>query len=82
MDSNPPGPEPSRAKNLRKIDNLVVGIAVAILCYMFLPLNGLVMKSSWGVATGRKASTQKPGIVLGIVRQSKCLPRLVKIPLL
>ena len=69
----------SRTKNLRKFNNLAVGIAVATLCYMFLRLNGLVVKSNWAVVMRRKASMQKPGIVLGIVRQSKYSPRLVQI---
>jgi hypothetical protein len=70
----------SRTKKLRKINSLAVSTAIATHCF-FLPLNGLVVKSRRRVATPRNASMQKPGIVLGIVRQSKFSPQLVEIPL-
>ena len=67
----------SRTKNSRKFNNIAVGVVIATYCYMFLLLNGLLAKSNQSVATGRNASMQRPGIVLGIVRQSKFSPQLV-----
>lgn len=69
----------SRTKNLRKINNLAMGISVATHCYMFLLLNRVVVKSSRSVVMRRNASMQKPGIVLGIVRHSKYSLRLLQI---
>ena len=42
----------SRTKNLRNINNVAMSLVAATHCYTFPPLNGLVVKSSWGVAAG------------------------------
>jgi hypothetical protein len=52
----------------RRINNLAVGIGVAIDCYRFLRVSGLGRNSVARVATSGNASVHRPGIVSGIGR--------------
>ena len=54
---------------MRHLNNLAISVVVAIHCYTFPSLNELVVKSSWGVATGRNASMQKPAMIRSEARR-------------